>query len=181
MNLDEFLYLDKPKDINKITSYLDSNIGQIYKKEWDMGRGEMVKGKLHVLDLVKEAYGREEYLGQIRIPQYRIALTKMRISAHKFPIETDRYIKLPRDERLCPLGCLEIGDEAHYLLKCEYPSLAQIRIGILDQFKSINPNFCISNESDKLKLLLNPPNPESAILASKLCYKLQKRFKDITY
>ena len=61
MSLDQFLYLDKPKDINYIASYLDSNIGQIYKKQWAKGRGEMVKDKLQVLDLVKEVYGREEY------------------------------------------------------------------------------------------------------------------------
>ena len=46
---------------------------------------------------------------------YKRALAKFRVSAHKLPIEVERYAKTPKDKRLCILGN-EIGDEKHYML-----------------------------------------------------------------
>ena len=57
-----------------------------------------------------------------------VAVTKMRISCHLLTIESGRYKKIPRVERLCPLcNRSEIGDEFHYLLKCTISSLSHIR------------------------------------------------------
>ena len=53
---------------------------------------------------------------------------KMRISCHLLPIDSGRYNKIPRVERLCHLcNRSEIGDEFHYLLKCNHSSLSRIR------------------------------------------------------
>ena len=37
----------------------------------------------------------------VKNPNHQAALTKVRISAHKYPIETGRYMKLKREEREC--------------------------------------------------------------------------------
>ena len=72
----------------------------------------------------------------------RVAITKMRISYHLLPIESGRYKKLPRVERLCPLcNRSEIGDEFQYLLKCTHSSLSHIRGIFLESLYSINSNF----------------------------------------
>ena len=72
----------------------------------------------------------------------RVAVTKMRISCHLLPIESGRYKKIPRVERLCPLcNRSEIGDEFHYLLKCTHSSLSHIRGIFLESLYSINSNF----------------------------------------
>ena len=48
----------------------------------------------------------------------------MRISNHRFAIETGRFRKIPRDERCC-LFCkeqdLESGDQLNYLLNSDGP------------------------------------------------------------
>ena len=59
----------------------------------------------------------ETYLELIKNVKTRVAVTKMRISCHLLPIESGRYKRIPRVERLCPLcNRSEIGDEFHYLL-----------------------------------------------------------------
>ena len=70
-----------------------------------------------------------------------MAVTKMRIYCHFLPTESGRYEKIPRAERLCPLcNRSEIGDEFHYLLKCNHSSLSHFR-GTLESLYSINSNF----------------------------------------
>ena len=84
----------------------------------------------------------ESYLDLITNVNTRVAVTKMRISCHLLPIESGRYKKIPRVQRLCPLcNRSEIGDEFHYLLKCTHPSLSHTRGVFLESLYSINSNF----------------------------------------
>ena len=55
-------------------------------------------------------------------------ITKFRISAHTFPVESERWDKTPREKRICPL-CFsnDIGDEKHYIFHCTNPKLVEIR------------------------------------------------------
>ena len=71
---------------------------------------EYSNSKLEFFSKVKSEFEFAEYLDVVKNPNHRAALTKVRISAHKYPIETGRYRKLKRDERECPLCCREIGD-----------------------------------------------------------------------
>ena len=69
---------------------------------------------------VKKEVRFESYLDLIKNVKTGVAVSKMRISCHLLPIESGRYKKIPRVERLCLLcNRSEIGDEFHYLLK--YP------------------------------------------------------------
>ena len=47
---------------------------------------------------------------------HRIATTRMRLGSHWLRIETGRWSRLPREQRLCPCG--EIQSESHVLLNC---------------------------------------------------------------
>ena len=59
-----------------------------------------------------------------RTPEpYRIAYTRLRLSSHHLKIETGRWSRIPREERLCPCGSVQ--DEVHVLLYC--PLLENIR------------------------------------------------------
>ena len=51
--------------------------------------------------------------------QSRKLLEQLRVSAHKFPIEKERYENIPREKRTCKI-CKSnlIGDEFHYLFEC---------------------------------------------------------------
>ena len=66
----------------------------------------------------------------------------LRISCHLLPIESGRYKKMARVERLCPLcSRSEIVDEFHYLLKCTYSSLSHITGIFLESLYSKSSNF----------------------------------------
>ena len=87
-----------------------------------------VGNKLSLYSELKNEVRFESYLDLIKNVKTRVAVTKMRISCHLLPIESGRYKKIPRVERLCPLcNRSEIGDEFHYLLKCTHSSLSHMR------------------------------------------------------
>ena len=99
-----------------------------------------VGNKLSLYSEVKNE--NESYIDLIKNVKTRVAVTKMRISCHLLPIESGRYKKIPRVERLCLLcNRSEIGDEFHYLLKCTHSSLSHIRGTFLEILYSINSNF----------------------------------------
>ena len=69
-----------------------------------------------------------ENLGVVRIRPMPIRAQVRSLNARdeKNRIETGRYDKIPRDERLCSLcNCNKIEDETHLLLDC--PSYSSIR------------------------------------------------------
>ena len=123
-----------------------------------------VGNKLSLYSEVKNEGRFESYLDLIKKVKTRVAVTKTRISCHLLPIESGRYKKIPRVERLCPLcNRSEIGDEFHYLLKCTHSSLSHIRGIFLESLYSINSYF--SNMSCKELFLYRiysnkrPPHP----------------------
>ena len=50
---------------------------------------------------------------------------KLRISNHKLNLETGRYDKISRCDRICPVCGLNIEDEIHFLFNC--PKYSSIR------------------------------------------------------
>ena len=65
----------------------------------------------------KDSYTPSTYLDVTRkIPNTKI-LVKLRISDHKLNTETDRYDKISRCDRICPVCGLNIEDEIHFLSK----------------------------------------------------------------
>ena len=58
-------------------------------------------------------YNRDSFIPEV----YRLAFTRMRTSSHRLRIETGRWAKLDREQRLCKCR-LAVGDEAHALTQC---------------------------------------------------------------
>ena len=71
----------------------------------------------------------ENYLNNIYVEKYRIALTKFRLSSHDLAIETGRYTNVERDLRYCE-HCNQnvIENEYHFLLVC--PKYRHLRVKI---------------------------------------------------
>ena len=76
------------------------------------------------------------------------AITKLRISGHKFPIKTGRFGYRKRTERIFPLCCDGIRDEIHM-----FPETALLCLKNQEAFEkeSLKSHFCIIQ---KLVLLL---------------------------
>ena len=95
--------------------------------------------KLQVLTSVKTVYGIEPYLYNLQNPSDRKAVTKYRISAHKLPVESGRYLNIDRQERYCKFCHVYVGDENHCLLRCFHPALTMLRKTFLNDIYRINP------------------------------------------
>ena len=67
----------------------------------------------------KQNHNFESYL-HINNFQNRNAIAKLRTSSHKLEIETGRWNKIPRDQRICKKCILnKIEDENHFLFECQ--------------------------------------------------------------
>ena len=67
----------------------------------------------------------EKYL--IDLPDaLKYIVCKFRSVDHKLPIETGRYTRIPRNERVCKMcNSGQLGDEFHFCLEC--PALKELR------------------------------------------------------
>ena len=91
---------------------LKRRLSKIVINVWYTKRNHYRQAKLKLYAGLKEYPGFEQYLN-LSDTKLRQAITKIRISVHKFPIETRRYENKNPTERLCPLCCEDIGDECN--------------------------------------------------------------------
>jgi hypothetical protein len=88
----------------KTISVVKQRLRHRYIKHWNnIVHTKNDDGKLSTYKSIKKCFILENYLQSIRNKDHRIALTKLRISAHRLEIEKGRYIspKPPRDQRTC--------------------------------------------------------------------------------
>ena len=63
------------------------------------------------------------------------SLLKYRLSNHTLPIQSQRQIDIPREERICNYcDMVEIGDEFHYLFNCSHPDIQFQRRKFLSKY-----------------------------------------------
>ena len=97
-------------------------------------------------------FGREKYLSLISNVTVRKAITKIRLSAHNFDIETGRQKNIQRSCRYCSLcNTQNIGDEFHVLFKCTNINVLQIRQIAIDEISKVTPSFSLLSATDKFK------------------------------
>ena len=109
--------------------------------------------KLKVFRQLKENPGIEKYLNEIKISKHRIALTKLRLSAHSLEIEVGRYNKTEPKDRLCryckTMGKREVEDETHFLINC--PQYKELREKLLPL--DILNNSNLNDEGKMVKIM----------------------------
>ena len=98
----------------------------------------------------------EYYLGHPNF-KYRQYITKFRMSDHQLLIETGRYYKIPRSQRLCEI-CKNIDDEFHFFFTCNINAVP--RKVIIEQFNNFYSYFKDIDDNEKLILFLNPSTPD---------------------
>ena len=114
--------------------------------------------KLSTYNLLKNEFVVEKYITCVTNDKHRIALTRLRCSAHKLAIEEGRFRNIDRAQRkcnMCNLGCIE--NEYHFLLIC--PFYRDLRISILPRYYNNWPtqqkflNLMKSSQTSVLKKL----------------------------
>ena len=103
-----------------------------------------------IFERVAVAYSKDYEVGRAQI--------KFRTRNHMLPVETGRWRRIPRENRKCHLCHLDIGDEYHYLINCNF--LNNLRRQYIDRKFYVRPNVIM------FSMLLNSTHPAKL---QKLC------------
>jgi hypothetical protein len=115
-----FGYIWEQQFINNISKFMSEFISRLkcsYEQDWHAALS--ISSKSFLYCSFKINFGLEVYLENVTILKYRAALAQLRCCSHQLRIETGRYKKELRSERLC-LTCGQdfIEDEFHFVLVC---------------------------------------------------------------
>ena len=148
--------------IKKFNSTLKSSFHQWWKSQ------AIVTGvnKLDFYYKYKKHFRFEKYLDTIPKAS-RMQITRLRLSSHPFPIETGRYTKgkkkTNRIDRICKICHLaEMGDEEHFLRRCENSLIMETRNKFISDVKekcSQMATFSVDNIISYC-ILMNDPNTQ---------------------
>ena len=133
--------------------------------------------KLDLYVSFRVRFGIFPYLTQCVDPKLRKAITKMRISAHMLPLETESNTesKTPRDERLCPF-CFKV--RRHYLIGCENEIFAKAKLPLRIPFVIKYPIFSGLDQKHKAQFLLECEEPQALNKVVKFCLLVHETFSD---
>ena len=159
---------------------LKSNLLNKYVKAWQSELDEIrAKGdKLEFYSLLKNKFEQSDYLNICTNPKSIMSITRMRISAHKLPIETGRFIKLERNQRICPFCCSGVGDEQHYLTTCDNNLFVIPRKECFDNISKIHTQFQGYSDAQKAIFLLNTKDPVILKNTGHFVLEIENIFKD---
>ncbi len=98
-------------------------------------------GKLRFYFEHKKDFKYENYL-DLAQKDHRIAISRLRLSSHKLPIEQMRIQKVNREERVCPIcESGEVGNEWHYLENCDNGAMRDIRVKFREEVEDTQTQF----------------------------------------
>ena len=133
-------------------------------------------GKLTHWCRIKQNFSTEKYLNYITTAAVqRTAVTKLRLSDHKLPIEVGRFCnpKIPRRDRICNL-CPQItlGDEFHLICECSHPKLVKFRDLLFSKISGISNSFESLDIKNKFVYLLSCVDKDVTKLFCQFCFKM---------
>ena len=153
-----------------VIKILKVKLKQHYNKFWETSLMDDMKSKskhgrkLRTYRKFKCSFGRETYLDISMNTNWRIHLSRFRVSAHRLAIEMGRRLGTELDKRLCPkCETHMIEDEWHFLFICplyrqEREKLRQIILGKSPLFDQLNDDdqlcWLLSNQDDHVILAL---------------------------
>ena len=96
----------------------------------------------------------EKYLSVVQTSETRSYVATFRISAHKFPIGTGRYVNIEQQNRTCTLCERGIGDELHYFSNCKNVLLQMTREKHIGHIKKNIERFSLFNEMRSCSMMV---------------------------
>ena len=98
-----------------------------------------------------------------------------------YPIETGRYEQIPREERNCPFGCQQVGDEQHYIFQCRHPFMLNLRKEFMGKIAQTEEDTSPRvDDLVKLKNWLKSPSKSVVCLVGNYAANILKLFKELT-
>ena len=140
-----------PEDRNQnksIIKKIKQKIISLFENWWKNQAVVTGRNKMDFYYKHKKIFKYESYLDNLSRNK-RVDITRFRLSSHFLPIEALRYKKIIREERKCMICNLnELGDEQHYLLKCNNAKIENTREIYIKEIKRIilqTNNFSTEN------------------------------------
>jgi hypothetical protein len=180
LGIDHILYTTDLNEIAFQIGRLKNIVQSKYRDIWKAELNEHILkgGKLSFFTQFKKEFGLSGYLNKGLAPELRIALTRLRISAHKLPIETGRYRGLERAQRTCPYCCIAIGDEQHYLVNCQNVIIKQWRDIYFEKINRANNTFNGLDNANKVLFLMTTEDPNILNYLGCFVHKIENMFKE---
>jgi hypothetical protein len=146
------------KTEKNLMNYWKRKLGQIIhdreEKEW---KAKMVThSKLRTYRQIKEKLQLEEYLLTQTNLKGRVLLTEIRTGTNRLRIETGRWKKEKKEDRLC-MVCMsgKIEDEKHFVVECEaYQQAREILFSQLQEASSGRVNLQNHSQEDQWNILM---------------------------
>ena len=154
----------------------DQALKKQLEKMWHSNEEKYSQGKLKFHTSFKEHPGFENYLNESNL-KLRQAITKIRISAHKFPTETVRFENKNQTDRTCPLGCEGIRNELHYLIECKNKAITKTRSEFLKPFYIRWKDIQKLSQKEFCKATLACQNDDMITDTGILCLKIQETYQ----
>ena len=180
LDIEHILYTSDIKEVEYQISILKKTLFNKFVKHWEKERMDLINqsSKLDIFHQVKTEFCTSKYLGEPLFPSHRIALSRIRLSDHKFPIETGRYDNTSREQRVCPFGCGCIGNEYHYLFECTQPFIKKAREECERGEEPMISAGPMNNEQTLIDLLKST-DPETIRQSGKVNSRIQTIFKEL--
>ena len=152
-------------------------LNESLEQSWHFIKTLYKEGKLQLYTSLKEHPRFENYLN---LPNKKLcrAITKLRISAHKFPIETGRFDYRKRTETICPLCCDGIGDGIHCLTHCQNSIISRTRFELLEPFHKKWKGIHKLTQIELPNAILACQNDDMLSETGLLCLKVQEAFEN---
>ena len=105
---------------------------------------------------IKTNMCQEPYLHNVTNIEHRHAVSKLRISAHRLPIEMGRYAGIPAEKRLCMI-CEknQVGDEYHYVMECDDDNVLNLRKCFFEHIYAVNKKYQLLDKCSLFTYLLS--------------------------
>jgi len=135
--------------------------------------------KLRFYKNIKRNFNLEPYIIHPINSKYQRAMTKLRLSNHKLPIETGRHQQKQIEDRICTICNLkEVGDELHILGHCANKNLQIARDTFLSEVLVICPQLNHLNNDNIWIYLMNNRDVSIMRHVCKYVYECLELYKE---
>ena len=132
---------DQVEEVKSIIKIVNLALECEYVEKWKAQVNESPKCSA-LYKHIKHIFEREYYLENLP-DNLRLAISRIRTSNHRLPIEVGRYAdNVPREERICThCDTRAVGDEYHFILTCTNPTLLVLREKYISPYYTLNPSL----------------------------------------
>ena len=143
-----------PSTIKMIKKKMKDKYIMVFKNSFQNLFKHDKTSKLRTFKLVKRCFRVEPYIELIKDFQLRQSFSKLRLSDHCLNIETGRKHNIDVEDRICNIcDSKEVGDEFHFLIKCQNLHLKELRDKLYVSVSKKVKQFKLLKDFDKFLYL----------------------------